>query len=309
MKGPKMILTDALPYNFQKTSPELQYLYDLYRSGGPSTDEYDTLTKVIAVLVDHCKSGKIPGDSLEQFKRVAGGAWSTTYTMQGFSTVKPNGYAGCFETIERIYTRWLSPVPFLRKWDEYFHAQPAAEAVRNRAGVLDAIIASLGDKEKITILNLGCGPGLEFVTALLQHSDKIDTIDFVDTDKAALERSKQNLSVYTDKIRFIKKNVVRFTSDSNYDLIWSSGLFDYLNDALFVAVLRRLRKMLRKDGRIVIGNFSTGNPTKAYMDFVDWKLIHRTEDQLATIARYAKMSDAVISTESTTVNLFLDIRE
>ena len=50
----------------------------------------------------------------------------------GRCMLKPRGYHGDFEIIDAIYMERINPHPALEKWDRYFHAQAAPQAVRNR---------------------------------------------------------------------------------------------------------------------------------------------------------------------------------
>ena len=47
-------------------------------------------------------------------------------TMQGHAYLKPHGYAGDFELIDKIYTYWKSDDPNLIRWDDYFHSQESS---------------------------------------------------------------------------------------------------------------------------------------------------------------------------------------
>jgi extracellular factor (EF) 3-hydroxypalmitic acid methyl ester biosynthesis protein len=91
-------------------------------------------------------------------------------------------------------------------------------------------------------------------------------------------------------------------------LIWSAGLFDYLNNRPATLLLRRLWRWVPPGGELVIGNFSTANSTRAYMEFMgSWTLHHRTESDLASLACQAGIPDNAIRIEHEPekVNLFL----
>lgn len=104
-------------------------------------------------------------------------------------------------------------------------------------------------------------------------------------------------------------NALRFKPEREYDLIWAAGIFDYFDDAKFVSLLSRLRMARKTDGEVVIGNFSTRNPSESYMRIFDWNLFHRDADQLRTLALAAGAPPAAIhiGQEPEGVNLFLHI--
>ena len=68
---------------------------------------------------------------------------------------------------------------------------------------------------------------------------------------------------------------------SDQDLIYSIGLIDYFSDKFVLSLLNYVYTLLRPGGKVVLGNFHSSNPDKAFMDHVlDWQLIHRAEDDM-----------------------------
>lgn len=118
------------------------YIASMVSRGGPRADEYDDLTTRIAAFDAAKKSGLVtPFD-----ERVVFGSFGEAVsldTVQGLAFQRPYGYPGDFEVIDRIYTQWLSPQDNLRAWDEYFHAQAAPKAVRNRKRYFHRVLDEL----------------------------------------------------------------------------------------------------------------------------------------------------------------------
>jgi len=224
--------------------------------------------------------------------------------------LKPHGYAGDFEIIERIYSQSASQKETLYNWDVMFHQNDAAKAVRNRAQVLNSLVRDLHPN---SLLSVGSGPALDVVGAI-DKDNEISRLSFVDNDKNALLRAKVNLTaagLTHSHFEFHHKNALRFRSSDKHDLIWSSGLFDYLNEKVAIFLLRHLRGMLTKHGRIAIGNFSHNNPSRAYMELVgEWLLVHRSPEDLMRIALEAGFSqdNCEVIGDATGVNLFLIAR-
>lgn len=133
--------------------------------------------------------------------------------------------------------------------------------------------------------------------------------DCVEQDQNAVDYAKRLCADHLDKIDFHLRNALRFQSSRKYNLIWSAGLFDYFGDKVFLAMRRQLRAMAAPGGEIVIGNFSTTNPSKPYMELFQWHLHHRSPQSLAALARSAGLEDSRIRVEreSSGVNLFLHI--
>jgi hypothetical protein len=84
-------------------------------------------------------------------------------------------------------------------------------------------------------------------------------------------------------------------------------IFDYFTDKLFVTVMKRLFGFLVCGGELVIGNFSPSNPSRQYMEFSEWLLHHRSEDDLLELANRAGIprTQTFIDSEPERVNLFL----
>ena len=91
-------------------------------------------------------------------------------------------------------------------------------------------------------------------------------------------------------------------------LIYSAGLFDYLSDRSFAALLGALYEAAAPGGQLLIGNVDVSNPTRYFMEyFAEWFLIHRSRSQLLDMARHLRPAPAVARVESEPlgVNLFL----
>jgi cyclopropane fatty-acyl-phospholipid synthase-like methyltransferase len=156
---------------------------------------------------------------------------------------------------------------------------------------------------------MASGPGRDMQAFFVQAGiDKLRvSIDCVEQDENAIRFAQEICAEYTESIRFFKTNALRFDSDLKYDLIWSAGLFDYFDDKVFVFMLKRLKGMLASVGEIIIGNFSTLNPSRSYMELMEWYLHHRSPHTLKSLAMAAGFIESSLSVkkESTGVNLFL----
>ena len=264
----------------------LDYIRSLIQAGGPEPDDYDDLNAWIEELRIRRQTGDVQDEELAILVKCLDPIFSLQ-SMQGFAFHKPHGYVGDFEMIDRIYNTYISSDQSLAKWDIYWQSHPAAQAVRNRVGYFsDQINSRLSAKFTpecpMKILNLASGPGRDMQTYFDQANiDKRRvSIDCVEQDDNAIRFAQEICSNYTDSIKFIQANALRFTNNLKYDLIWSAGLFDYFDDKVFVFMLKRLKSMLASAGEIIIGNFSTMNPSKSYMELFEWHLHHRSPHTL-----------------------------
>lgn len=284
-----------------------EYICRLVDSGGPEAVEYDELNSRFQHVWPIFSDGRLDL-SVSQYWPVFGEAFSVK-TLQGFVVNKPHGYAGDFEIIDRIYTHWISEIPHLANWDRFFHWQQAPRAVRNRKSYFKNLLVQLAqevDDQKM-VLNVGCGPARDVSEYLYENPCSTLEIDSLDMDVKAIAYARS--LVNQNGIRFTCKNAFRITCEKKYDLVWSAGLFDYLDEKQFIFLLRKLYQAARPGGRIVVGNFSDTNSSREYMEFGEWFLIHRSADRLFDIAKRAGYLPGSIHIDSdpTGVNLFLTI--
>lgn len=295
---------------------QLDYLKYITSNGGPEPDEYDELTACFRSIGDHVRQGLLSyEEDLSVWWRNLGDSFSSLHTMQGFAVIKPHGYAGDFEIIDRIHQHWMSPHAHLVKWDRYFHEQAAPKAVRNRKAYFCNLVADSMHSHpsgKMDILNVGCGSARDVLECLhLQQGTGHISIDCLDQDQKAIAYAENLTKDYSSQVRFILCNAFKYKPEKDYDLIWSAGLFDYLDDKAFCFLLGRLFSSVKSSGGVAIGNFSKNNSSRDYMEFGGWFLHHRSEDQLFELARScgAPADNIAIEKEPEGVNLFLRIRK
>lgn len=285
----------------------LDSLIAFIEAEGPEENQYDELSALWDVI-DMEKNG----DTKSTRDEVMGlfGPEFLGQTMQGLSYRKPHGYSGDFEIIDLIYQRKINSDRRFVKWDKYFQAHAAPNAVRNRKEYFIKLVLqkASGRRSPLRILNIASGPCRDILELLEQvPSDKV-RIDCIEMDPQAIDYAKNLLGRFSDDVHFTQRNIFKFNTDEKYDLIWSAGLFDYFNDDAFVQILSRMRSWSAPSGEIVIGNFSVCNPSRSYMENAgNWYLFHRTDSSLKQLAERSGLSNGGIEvrTEPLKVNLFL----
>jgi len=161
------------------------------------------------------------------------------------------------------------------------------------------------------VLILGSGPTTDVHEFFTRNPNADATFDCLDIDQRAIDYASAKNKKYLSKINFIRMNVLRFVPTKKYDLIWSAGLFDYLNDRLFTGLISRYKSNLKINGEIVIGNFSTENPTQRVMEVMgEWFLNHRSSQHLIKLATEAGIANKYIfvDKEPLGINLFLKLK-
>lgn len=289
------------------------FIQEFVQKGGPEPSEYKEFDAWICEVAGELRAGRISQDDVRALCAAFGDAFSLD-TMQGFGLMKPHGYAGDYEIIDRIYQQRVSADPRLRNWDLYFHTRSAPIAVRNRKAYFKDVVRSLKDHSgtpKVAVLNVGSGPARDVYEFLCEEGENGITFDCLDYDPNAIQYARSLCTPFLTSITFIQANALKFDTSKRYRLIWSAGLFDYLNDTRFMSLLRRLFGFLDGDGELVIGNFSTNNPTRDYMEAIgEWYLHHRSADELMNLAQSSGVTAANIRVdqEAEGVNLFLHVR-
>lgn len=288
-------------------------LRELIASGGPMPGEYAHLNRMLRQVGDAVRARVIAKDDVLAYSHDITSR-HLDGTMQARALGKKYGYSGDFEMIDAIYTLRTAPEPHLRRWDLYFHAQAAPNAVRNRKAyfhhLLDSHTAGR-NKAPLRVLNVASGPARDVREWMLDKPQNEVFFDCVDAEIHAIECARKMCAPFAQQVEFYHRNVLRFLPAKGYDLVWSAGLFDYLADRSFVYLLKALMAVTRRGGEVVVGNFSDFNPSRDYMELLgDWSLQHRTRDHLRTLALEAGASaDSIeVQWEPEGVNLFLHIR-
>ena len=290
---------------------DTDYIRGLVNNGGPVDSEYIELNNFFVRLGDFARAGTADRKEINhELWRLLGDAVSLN-TMQGQVVTKRHGYAGDYELIDNFYTKWISPEPHLENWDYFFHSQSAAIAVRNRKTYFIELLKGIENNymNGSKVLNVGSGPGrdvAEFFSIAKSGSVRFDCVDL---DPNAISYSQNMCRKYSELTSFYCKNVFRYKPKISYDLVWSAGLFDYLDDKRFVFLLKHLCSMVKTGGRLVIGNFSTHNPSRDYIEAGGWFLLHRSEVELYSLAKKSGVTENNISikSEPERVNLFMHI--
>ena len=129
------------------------------------------------------------------------------------------------------------------------------------------------------MLNIASGPCRDIVEAV-ENSEGVQHIHCVDMDRNAIEYGKglvesRNLSA---TFKWESVNALLLRHRRHFDLVWSAGLFDYLEDRVAGRLLKGMWEWANPGGIIIFGNFSPVNPSRNSVEWtLEWFLIHRDE--------------------------------
>lgn len=276
------------------------------------SEDFDTQFHDLLKEIDEC-SVKLPDDRQNLMKHlftICADELDKS-VIQSQSRNKPFGYAGDYLLIDWIHTNMISSGSG-RIWDEFFQRQKATQAVRNRKGYLCKKIHEVcaNGKNEIYMFNIASGPcrdigevisGLDISKRLIIHN--------IDMDKNAVAYAQRIIkgSIFVS-LEWEIGNILKKETSTKYDLIWSAGLFDYLNDGLAKALIKKMWCWLKEDGKIIIGNFHPKNPDRIAMEWASaWFLFHRTEEDLFSVCQKAGIPSDHVSFDKETlgINIFV----
>ena len=160
-------------------------------NNGPDVHEYDKLNSMMNKIGELRTEGFLKNDDIIEFQKRFGEAMLTTKTLQGLGCVKPHGYPGDFEMIDKIYTNSITEEIKLSKWDYFFQSQAACNAVRNRKAYFKQLLKT--KTNDIKILNLASGPCRDMIEYLEENPKSEITFDCVELDKNSIEYGKNLL--------------------------------------------------------------------------------------------------------------------
>ena len=215
---------------------------------------------------------------------------------------KPYGYHGDFMIIDEIYKNSPNTTGIERCMDNYFLKASASVATRNRKEDFKQFLMDFSKenalKRKIRILDLASGPCTDIIEFYDQAKELGGNVlmDCLDHDINAIEHSKSKLKTKTfnKQICFLQKNVIKLALTKNiegyfsekYHLIFSTGLFDYLDEKISTRLVANLKKLLVPNGLLIISNYRDkwSNPARHFMEWGgDWELVYRTEQEFLKI--------------------------
>ena len=241
---------------------------------------------------------------------------------------RPRGYAGDAEMMRMIYERaFVGATSFAKLLHRHPIESDAAQAVRNRRGLIPSLLREVEDRRSATtdatrVLSVACGPAWE-LRDLYRSADDATRFrcTLLDQDVEALDTAQAGLAELERAFgrslgaTFVKQSVKALlrshevrASLGQYHFVYSMGLYDYLPDAVGRSLTRHLYDMLEPGGTLVIGNYHVANPTRTYMHYwMNWPLEYRTEDQLLALGPDASDTKCSISFDETGSQMFLRV--
>lgn len=220
------------------------------------------------------------------------------FTERAFS--KPRGYAGDAVMMDMIYhndSHGQYVEPLGKRIYQWEYRTPGCYSVRERKHIATAAIDAIArNQEAARVFSLACGHLREAQQSSAIKEGRLAELVAYDQDEKSLDIVSSQFPKQV--VRPLAGSVTALLRDKQsigqFDLIYSCGLFDYLNDRTAGALLQKLAAMLRPRGRIIIANFARNLYNIGYMEaFMDWHLIYRDEQEMLQIV--ASLSSDIVS--------------
>jgi extracellular factor (EF) 3-hydroxypalmitic acid methyl ester biosynthesis protein len=212
------------------------------------------------------------------------------YARRAFE--KPRGYAGDAVMLDYIYRPSRS---FLDGLAGVIHEAtttlPNAKSILWRRDYLASLIHNtMQSREFAEVLSVASGHMRELDRLRYITADTNVKFTALDQDASSIAEAKTTYKEYS--ISGQEKSFVSLIRNRSYskkfDLVYSAGLFDYLQDATAIALMKAMFARLSPGGVLSIANFTRDSHGRGFMaGFMDWCLIYRNEQDLQSLAKSA----------------------
>jgi extracellular factor (EF) 3-hydroxypalmitic acid methyl ester biosynthesis protein len=300
-------------------------LYDsVYRTLSDSPNE-QSANLALGELVDALRERKIHSESadwLEFVKRARQHPLTALlhkdpFTYRAFS--KPRGYAGDAVMMDYIYGReeqWQAPeADEIGRLVFNFTTQAAApEGVRSRRAFIAAKIDRLAEeKRRPHILSIASGHLREVNLSAAIRRRKTGRIVALDADPLSLAEVKRCYGSYgVETVNASFRDMLGgHNRTGDFDFVYSTGLFDYLNQRSGRRLVTGMFNMLRPGGVLLVANFLPEIRDLGYMEtFMGWNLVYRSRIEMMDLTlgiSEADIKEATVHSEEFRNIIFLQV--
>lgn len=241
---------------------------------------------------------------------------------------KPLGYPGDYEVMNGLYgNHFVGASLFAKAVNLAFVSMPAAEAVRTRKDLIKSELSKHLDRASpsrpVRILSIAAGPAQEVYELLQERESIAGPVEIVlfEQDRRALTYAYSRLSrvvtqrwrgrvkivLLHDSIKRLLLGTTVFTESGEYDMVYASGLCDYLQRHTWIRLCRTLYETVAPQGTLYVGNMAPDNPTRWVMEMhLEWNLVHRERSELLELAHTAApRAELRICEEQSGINPFV----
>jgi extracellular factor (EF) 3-hydroxypalmitic acid methyl ester biosynthesis protein len=221
------------------------------------------------------------------------------FTGRAFN--KPRGYSGDAVLLDFVYGReegWRAPEgtsELGKKIFQFTTGSSACEAVRARRGAIADLVDALAEEvNKPDILSIASGHLREALLCSTVKRRRFGRFIALDSDEQSLEEASRCYGAFGVETCHVSiRRLFGQRQDLGlFDLVYSTGLYDYLQMPAAQRLTAALFRWLRPRGRLLIANFLPGILDVGYMEsYMAWKLIYRTRQEMLAIAEEVPLAD------------------
>jgi hypothetical protein len=214
---------------------------------------------------------------------------------------KPRGYAGDAVLLDYMYgSEHVWKLPDMSELGRRLHAwttcSSACQGVKSRRGIIAEFIDRLAcDIRQPHILSMAAGHLREAEISAAVIRRQTGRVVAVDSDALSLDEVARDYGKFgVEPVQATAREILCGRVDlQGFDLIYSSGLCDYLNDSMSQRLAAELFDRLNPGGTLLLTNFVNDIEGVGYMEvFMDWNLVYR--DRIAMMEMTARIPDRAI---------------
>jgi len=229
------------------------------------------------------------------------------FTYRAFS--KPRGYAGDAVLMDYIYGEEEKRDAPECSWvgERIYHSTASSSACRGvmerRGFTADVIDDIARNADRPSVLSLAAGHLREAGISSAVARQRLDRFVAIDSDSDSLDEIQRSYPrANIECVHASARRIITGKIDvGQFDLVYSSGLYDYLNDSIATRLTTKLFSMVKPGGILLLTNFLPSIECVGYMEtFMDWNLIFRNrfqmmgltadipEDQISRVATFSE---------------------
>ncbi len=239
-------------------------------------------------------------------------------TQRAYS--KPRGYAGDAVTMDLLYHQpgtdhVQDDIAPHHRLSRLLLSQAPAVGVRERRLSMGRALSRLADTSSgAEVLSVACGHMREVRMTQRGCGGNLGRVVGLDQDGKSLREVRRSLcDLPVDTVEKPVRELLRGQASlGTFDLVYSMGLFDYLDARTAARLTQAMFDLLRPGGRLMIANFLP-IPMRGYMEaFMDWWLVYRTPQDLQALGETLdpdQISSLAVSTCPANAITWLDLRK
>lgn len=202
---------------------------------------------------------------------------------------KKRGYPGDAELLDFVYRIVELPrdhAASLAAWHigNAVISAPTCTSARYRLARIGSVLeATLRDKPGARIGSIACGLAREFSLVRHRFLESLGEFTALDHDPRTLDELE--LAELADRTLKVNHSIGDLLSgdyrlSEGFDLVYSAGLYDYLDDETAVSLTNLLLASLAPKGRLIVVNVTDIAPERGYAEYaMDWRLIYRSRSE------------------------------